>query len=56
MSVGDSFTLLPLSKYFVKKTTITGFDPNLGSIYPIASGRIENDAINRTGNVVGDYS
>jgi hypothetical protein len=56
MSVGDNFTLLPLSKYFVKRTTEPGPQTNIGSIYPIASGRIENDAINRTGDVTGNYT
>jgi hypothetical protein len=40
MSVGDSFTLLPLSKFFVKKTVVPGPDPNLGQIQPIASGNV----------------
>jgi hypothetical protein len=56
MSVGDSFTLVPLSNFFVKKATIPGPDPNLGSIHPIASGRIENDAVNISGGVTGNYA
>jgi hypothetical protein len=54
MSVGDSFTLVPLSNFFVKKSTLPG--ANFGSIYPIASGRIENDALSRTGNIIGNYT
>jgi hypothetical protein len=53
MSVGDSFTLVPLSNFFVRKT-LGG--PNIGSIFPIASGRIETDALNRTGNITGYYT
>jgi hypothetical protein len=56
MSVGDSFTLLPLNKYFVKKTTEPGPQTNIGSIFPIASGRIENDAYNNVGGVTGNYT
>jgi hypothetical protein len=56
MSVGDSFTLLPLSKYFVKRSTVPGPETNLGLIQPIASGFIQVDGINRTGNPVGMYT
>jgi hypothetical protein len=54
MSVGDSFTLVPLSNFFVKKSTLPG--ANFGSLYPIASGRIENDAVNISGGVTGNYT
>jgi hypothetical protein len=53
MSVGDSFTLFPLSNYFVRKT-LGG--PNIGSIFPIDSGRIETDGIVITGGATGDYT
>jgi hypothetical protein len=56
MPVGDSFTLLPLSKYFVRRTTAAGGDTNLGPILPIASGRIEVDGVNRTGDVSENYT
>jgi hypothetical protein len=57
MSVGDSFTLLPLSKYFVKKSDVQpGPQTNLGITQPIASGFIQVDGINRTGNPVGMYT
>jgi hypothetical protein len=56
MSVGDNFTLVPLSNFFVKRTTIPGPNTNLGSIFPIVSGRIENDAYNNVGGVTGDYA
>jgi hypothetical protein len=55
MSVGDSFTLVPLSNFFVKKTgTLPG--TNIGSIFPIASGRIETDGVNINGGVTGNYA
>jgi hypothetical protein len=54
MSVGDHFTLVPLSNFFVKKSTLPG--ANFGSIFPIASGRIENDAVNIIGGVTGNYT
>jgi hypothetical protein len=55
MSTGDWFTLVPLSNFFVRKSeTIPG--TNIGSIFPIASGRIENDAYNNVGGVTGDYT
>jgi hypothetical protein len=54
MSVGDNFTLVPLSNFFVKRSTLPG--ANFGSIFPIASGRIENDAINRIGGITGNYT
>jgi hypothetical protein len=59
MSVAEWFGITsPLSKYYVRKTVVPGPgpDPNLPSINPIASGRIENDATNRTGNIIGDYT
>jgi hypothetical protein len=57
MSVGDSFTLLPLSKYFVKKSDVKlGPQTNLGITQPIASGFIQVNGINRTGNPVGMYT
>jgi hypothetical protein len=56
MSVGDSFTLFPLSKYFVGKSTTPGPETNIGPILPIASGSIEGDAVNRTGNITGNYT
>jgi hypothetical protein len=56
MSVGDSFTLFPLSKYYVRKSTAPGPETNLGPILPIASGRIENDGVGRTGGVTGNYT
>jgi hypothetical protein len=56
MSVRDNFTFVPLSNFFVKRTTIPGPNTNLGSIFPIASGRIEDDAYNNVGGVTGDYT
>jgi hypothetical protein len=56
MSTGDWFTLVPLSNFFVRKTTIPGPNTNIGSIFPIVSGRIENDAYNNVGGVTGDYT
>jgi hypothetical protein len=58
MSVGDNFTLVPLSNFFVKKSQAFGpaADPNISSTFPIASGRIETDALNRTGNITGYYT
>jgi hypothetical protein len=56
MSVAEYFGLLPLSKYFVTKTTGAGQQTNVGVTQPIASGRIENDAINITGGVTGNYT
>jgi hypothetical protein len=57
MSVGESFTLLPLSKYFVVKTTTgAGFTSNIGTIQPIASGLIQTDAVNNIGGVSGNYT
>jgi hypothetical protein len=53
MSVGDSFTLVPLSNFFVRKT-LGG--PNIGPIFPIASGRIETDGVNINGGVTGNYT
>jgi hypothetical protein len=55
MSVGDNFTLVPLSNFFVKRTgTLPG--TNIGSIFPIASGRIETDGVNINGGVTGNYT
>jgi hypothetical protein len=60
MSVGDSFTLLPLSKYFVRKSDVVGPaaspDPNLGLTQPIASGRIETDGTVTSGGATGNYT
>jgi hypothetical protein len=56
MSVAESFSLLPLAKYFVRKSVTPGPETNIGPILPIASGRIEFDAINRTGNITGNYT
>jgi hypothetical protein len=56
MSVGDSFTLVPLSKYYVKKSTTPGPETNIGPILPIASGRIEVDGVNLNGGVTGNYT
>jgi hypothetical protein len=55
MSVGDNFTLVPLSNFFVKRTaTLPG--TNIGSIFPIASGSIETDGIVTTGGATGNYT
>jgi hypothetical protein len=56
MSVAESFSLFPLAKYFVTKSTEPGPNTNVGVTQPIASGRIENDAVNITGNVTGNYT
>jgi hypothetical protein len=40
----------------VRKSTLPGPETNLGSILSIASGRIETDALNRTGNITGNYT
>jgi hypothetical protein len=57
MSVGDSFTLVPLSNFFVKKSQVSpGPETNLGITQPIDSGFIQVDAINRTGNPVGMFT
>jgi hypothetical protein len=60
MSVGDSFTLLPLSKYFVRKSDAVGPaaspDPNVGLTEPIASGRIETDGTVVSGGATGNYT
>jgi hypothetical protein len=56
MSVAESFSLFSLSKYFVVKQTSPGPNTNVGVTLPIASGLIENDAINRTGGVTGYYT
>jgi hypothetical protein len=56
MSVGEWFDLLPLSKYYVRKSTTPGPETNLGPILPIASGRIETDGVNITGGVTGNYT
>jgi hypothetical protein len=55
-SVAESFSLFPLSKYFVVKTTGAGFNYNVGVTQPIASERIENDAVNNIGGVTGYYT
>jgi hypothetical protein len=56
MSVGDSFTLVPLSNFFVRKSVAPGPDTNLGIIQLIASGLIQNDAANNIGGVTGIYT
>jgi hypothetical protein len=56
MSVGEWFDLVPLSKYYVRKSTTPGPETNLGPILPIASGRIETDGVNITGGVTGNYT
>jgi hypothetical protein len=57
MSVGDSFTLVPLSNFFVKKSQVQpGPQTNVGITQPIDSGLIQVDAINRTGNPVGVFT
>jgi hypothetical protein len=56
MSVGEWFGLLPLSKYYVRKSGTPGPETNIGPILFIASGRIENDSVNRTGGVTGNYT
>jgi hypothetical protein len=56
MSVGDSFTLVPLSNFFVGKSVAPGPDTNLGLIQSIASGLIQNDAVNNIGGVTGNYT
>jgi hypothetical protein len=54
MSTGDWFTLVPLSNYFVRKSTLPG--ANIGLTQPISSGLIQVDAINRTGNPTGIFT
>jgi hypothetical protein len=66
MSVGDSFTLFPLSNFFVRKSEAFGPaadpnagpipDPNVGITQPIASGRIETDGTVVTGGATGDFT
>jgi hypothetical protein len=56
MSVGDSFTLVPLSNFFVTKSTLPGPETNIGPILPIAPGRIEGDGVNITGGVTENYT
>jgi hypothetical protein len=58
MSTAEWFGLVPLAKYYVRKTvSLPGNpDPNLGLIQPIASGFIQTDAINKTGDPVGMYT
>jgi hypothetical protein len=56
MSVGEWFDLLPLSKYYVRKSITPGPETNLGPILPIASGRIETDGTNNIGGVSGNYT
>jgi hypothetical protein len=56
MSVAESFSLFPLAKYFVRKSTLHDPNPNVGLTQPIVSGRIENDAVNITGGVTGNYT
>jgi hypothetical protein len=58
MSVGDSFTLVPLSNFFVRKSQ--AFDPaahpNISTTQPIASGRIETDGTVVTGGATGNFT
>jgi hypothetical protein len=55
MSTGDWFTLVPLSNFFVRKSiTIPG--TNIGSIFPIVSGRIETDGTVITGGATGNFT
>jgi hypothetical protein len=57
MSTGDWFTLVPLSNFFVRKSTQQpGPQTNVGITQPIDSGLIQVDAINRTGNPVGVFT
>jgi hypothetical protein len=57
MSVGENFTLIPLSNFFVKKSQVHhGPLTNLGLTQPIDSGLIQVDAINRVGNPVGMFT
>jgi hypothetical protein len=60
MSVGEWFDLLPLSKFFVRKSDVIGPaanpDPNVGLTQPIASGRIENDGVVISGGATGNYT
>jgi hypothetical protein len=53
MSVGDSFTLLPLSKYFVRKSITAGTETNLPAILPVSSGNVT--ASNVTGGTFTYY-
>jgi hypothetical protein len=55
MSVGDSFTLVPLSNFFVRRTGVLP-GTNIGSIFPIASGRIETDGTVVTGGATGNFT
>jgi hypothetical protein len=56
MSVGEWFGLVPLSNFFVRKSTTPGPETNIWPILPIASGRIEVDGVNITGGVSGNYT
>jgi hypothetical protein len=56
MSVAENFSLFPLSKWFVVKATGPGANTNVGETQPIASGLIQNDAVNITGGVTGYYT
>jgi hypothetical protein len=56
MSVAESFSLLPLSKYFVTKAAGPGPNPNVGETQPIASGLIQNDGVKISGGVTGNYT
>jgi hypothetical protein len=56
MSIAESFSLFPLSKYFVVKATGAGFNTDVGETQPIASGLIQNDAVNNIGGVTGYYT
>jgi hypothetical protein len=58
MSVGDNFTLVPLSNFFVKRSQ--AFDPaahpNISTTQPIVSGRIETDGTVVTGGATGNFT
>jgi hypothetical protein len=63
MSVGDNFTLVPLSNIFVRRSELPDLlppppppPPPLIPIPPLISGRIENDGSNIQGNVTGNYT
>jgi hypothetical protein len=57
MSTAEWFGLLPLSKYYVRKSEVQpGPQTNLGLTKPIASGFIQVNGTNRTGNPVGMYT
>jgi hypothetical protein len=53
MSVGEWFDLLPLSKYYVRKSITPGPETNLGAILPTSSGSVT--ASNVTGGTYTYY-